>query len=335
MRFSAVFVIAVAACQAAFSLPTRADTYKVSGSAELNSVGARDEVSAWSADFQLAKATLAMEGGLSQRLTSHLSFLYETGCTPLQADEVSLSYALGADRRTTVDLGQLYLGIAPFTTQLVADPLTLDLGEERERALRLRISRNDWRASVYGYASRTPSRTNPWALGADLGFVRHGPGYGLEAGVAAIQNLGGARRLQQWIAVPRLQADVPAWSLHADMYRGPWHLLTSYLATLRPFDAGELAYKGAAAQPWALQLELARNLSTVKGKWVAAFSYQQTAEALALDFPKERLSAGVSTQLEPSVQMAIEWMLDRDYGLAVGGIGGEVRVVTLKLAAEF
>lgn len=334
MRFSAVLVLAVAAYQAASSLPVCADTYRVSGSAELNSVGVRDEASAWSADFQLAKATLAMEAGLSQRLSGHLSFLYETGRTPPQADEVSLSYALG-DRHTTIDLGQLYLGIAPFTTQLVADPLTLDLGEERERALRLRISRKDWHGSVYGYASQTPSRANPWALGADLGFVRHGPGYGLNAGVGIIQNLGGARRLQQWITVPTLQADVPAWSAHASLHRGRWHLLTSYLATLSPFDAAELAFQGAGAQPRALQLELARDLSPVEGKWVAAFSYQQTAEALALDFPRERLSAGVSTQLRPQVQMAVEWTLDRDYGTAVGGTGGEAQAVTFKLAAEF
>jgi hypothetical protein len=312
-----------------------AASFSVSGSAELEWGHTRDYASVSEEGAHLVKAALLVDGTLSNRLSIHASTLYEEGSTPLELDEAWASFALGAERRTSLDIGQVYLGIGQFETFLVADPLTLDLGEEREQAIRVAVSHDNWFGRAYVYDSRRPSRAGSMAVGADAGLERRADGHLLEMELSVIQNLGGARRLQEWIAPGVLQADIPAWSTHIGVHRSGWHLLASYLETLKAFDSSELSFNGVGARPRAWQLEIARELSPIEGKWVGAISFQQSREALALEFPQQRWAVGVSATISSHAHLGLEWIVDRDYGTAVGGTGGEAQGLAVKLTAEF
>jgi hypothetical protein len=317
--------------------PMSADaaSFSLSGAAELEWGYARDYAATSTQGAQLAKAALSIDSILSNRLSMHVSALYEEGSTPLELDEARASFALGSERRVSLDVGQFYLGIGQFETFLLSDPLTLEIGEERERAVRVGVSQETWFGRIYAYDSRKPSAAGSISWGGDLGFERKANGHLLEAAISAIGNLGGARRLQGWITPGTLQADVPAWSSHIGVHRAGWHLLASWLETLKAFDGSELSFNGAGARPRAWQLEIAREFGSKERKWVAAVSYQESADALSLEFPRRRLSIGLSKELGAHTHVGLEWIVDRDYAAAVGGTGREAQGLAAKFTAEF
>jgi len=84
-------------------------------------------------DLVVATAELVAEAELSENLSAALILLYEEDDTDLEVDVATISYKHSTNGFSFV-LGQDYVPFGSYSTILVNDPLTLDIGEARETA---------------------------------------------------------------------------------------------------------------------------------------------------------------------------------------------------------
>ena len=86
-------------------------------------------------DTVLATIELAVDAELSDNVRGHILFLHEEDATPLEIDEGTIT--LGKDAGWSYTMGRMYVPFGAFETNMVSDPLTLDMGETRESAIDL------------------------------------------------------------------------------------------------------------------------------------------------------------------------------------------------------
>jgi hypothetical protein len=84
-----------------------------------------------SSDFVADEVGVAIEAQVHKMAKAQISFLYEEGATDLEIDEAFVT--LGQSK-AYLAVGQLYVPFGNFESHLISDPLTLELGEAREKA---------------------------------------------------------------------------------------------------------------------------------------------------------------------------------------------------------
>ena len=91
----------------------------------------------------------------------------------IEVDDAFVTAALAGDASITA--GLLYLPFGVFETNMISDPLTLDLGEKRDPAVVVELSSDALHGTVYGYQRDT---------GEDEGRDDRIGGYGASVGYA-------------------------------------------------------------------------------------------------------------------------------------------------------
>ena len=239
--------------------------------------------------------------------------------------------------------GKQYLPFGVFESTLISDPLTLEIGETSETALRFDLSSDRFHGSVFAFNGDSDPGGDDRieSHGAAVGYAMEGGGYELGLDVAYINDIGDSDGLHDAIADnidgdDKSHADhVPGWTGSARLRYGDIAVMGEYLAALDNFQTGELAFDGRGAEPSAWMLEAAYDFSLAGRDATAALGYQGTAEALALELPEKRLLAGLSIGLVDQVGLGVEWAHDEDYGTAEGGTGKSADTATVQLSAEF
>ena len=227
--------------------------------------------------------------------------------------------------------GQQTLPFGTFETNLISDPLTLELGETSDAALLFGVSSDRF----YGSFFALNDEDNPG--GARIGNVGTAVGFSMERGdsefgtdVAYVNDLGNSDSLRG------TSADrVPGWAGSVWLRYGDVSLIGEYLAALEAFQADELTIADRGAEPSAWMVEAAYDFSLAGRDATAALGYQGTDEALDLELPERRLIVGLSIGVAEQVGLGVEWSHDNDYGMADGGTGESARTVTVQLGAEF
>ncbi len=237
--------------------------------------------------------------------------------------------------------GRQYLPFGVFETNLISDPLTLEIGETGETALQFGFSSDGFHGSVFGFNGDNDrnGKNRVAGFGAQTGYSteREGTEFGLN--LSYVNDLGDSDSLQDVIADTLGSNDVadhvPGWAASAILRRGSVSLIGEYLTSLRHFQANEVPFAGRGAKPSSWMIEVAYGFSLAGKDATIAASYQATQEALAMGLPKERVSIGLSVGVLERVALAVEWVIDDDYGVADGGSGRNADTVTVQLASEF
>ena len=231
--------------------------------------------------------------------------------------------------------GQLYLPFGAFETNLISDPLTLDIGETRQTAFQFDASAGALSGSVFvfkgdnmedgdnliqgfGIAAGYSVETDSFELGLNLSYtndlgdsdgleVEGGEGYDRVAGISA----------------------------SAMLKIGSISVLGEYLGAMDTFGADYVAFGDYGAKPSAWMVEAAYGFELAGKEATLAASYQTTDEALALELPKKRMLVGLSAEVMDGLSLGVEWARDTDYGVEDGGTGENSDNFTIQLAAEF
>ena len=293
-------------------------------------------------DVVVATVELGIAAQINDWVGSEIVLLYEEDDTDLEIDVATITIA-NPDGPWFVTSGQQYLPFGTFETNLVSDPLTLEIGETRESAVLLGIENDGFGAAVYVFNGDNKKDGDDRIdnFGAVAGYGQEGEDSGFAVNVGYINDIGDSDSLQAAIADPSnlgsndVADHVAGWSVDALFSSGPFVVIAEYVAAMDEFQVGELPFAGRGAEPSAFNVEAGYNFMLGGKDATVAIAYQGTDEAFALDLPETRVLAAVSVEVMANTTVSLEWAHDEDYDPADGGTGESANTATAQLAVEF
>lgn len=261
------------------------------------------------------------------------SGLYEdNGRSPLELDVAQLR--VGPPEGTWfVDGGQFYLPFGRYESNMVSDPLTLELGETREIAGAVGFQLDPFFGAAYVFEGELHAAggqsSNEWGL--EVGYAAQIGAHPLTLALGYLSDLGDADSLREVV-----EDDDRVGGLAASLLfeAGPWTLIGEYVTATARFDlgAGEAL---AEQQPCAWMLEAGYGFDLFSKPAQIALGYQGSAEALALELPAARGLVTFNLEIHAYTTLQLEYVHDRDYGTGEGGTGNSGHGFTAQVAIAF
>jgi hypothetical protein len=302
------------------------------------------------------------ELGIGARVTDWVevgaSLLYEEDDTDLEVDVAFITIANLDVSPVYFTAGQIYVPFGAYETNLVSDPLTLEIGETRETAAQLGFVYEGFSGSVYAFNgdNKVDGENEIGGWGANLAYAMETDTLTWTVGVGYINDLGDSDSLHDTVADNReavleeldLAGDPAAdtfstdpvdrtagWTANLAVIYGDFNFIAEYLSATDDFDSDSLSFRDSGARPSAWNIEVAYSFDVLGKESVAAVAYQGTDEAVALELPKESWLVGWSIGIFDNTALSFEYRYDTDYSTSEGGTGDNGSTVIAQLAVEF
>jgi hypothetical protein len=314
----------------------------LSGVVEVEAFSAEDFDGADTSDITLATVGLGLDAEITEWVNAHILLLYEEDDTePMDLDEGTITLGNLEKFPLYLTAGKMYVPFGSFESNMISDPLTLELGETRESAAQVGFAVSDFYGSLYAFNSdinETGDDDKIASFGANAGYGYENDNMSLDIGADWINNIAATDIFKGYFGVAGITAvqDYPSGlTAHLTLGYGPFMLIGEYLGALDAFQVDELEFNGRGAEPSAWNFEAAYTRE-IKGKETTfAVGYQKTDEARALELPEERILATIGVEIWKYTSLALEYLHDEDYSPADGGTGNDANAATLQLAVVF
>ena len=300
------------------------DALSFSGLIELQAAYTDPDSGDSSSDIIVATAALGIDAILTENLSIALVLLHEEDDTDLEVDVATFSYIHSTNGFSFI-LGQDYLPFGSYSTTLINDPLTLELGETRETTLVANYENGQFAGAFYVFNGDQDEddRDQLTDFGARIMFN----GDNITIGIDYISNLADSDSLQDGdYGLSSGEDVVDGASIYGQFALESIQIFVEHLSALNEF-----AIDGNNSEPSATHVELAYAM----GAFTYAAAYHETDEALFLALPEERFSLGMSTEVLGGLSLGIELVRDEDYAITDGGTGESTDSIVIQLAAEF
>ena len=256
------------------------------------------------------------------------------------------------DAPFSVTGGIMTMAFGTYETNLISDPMTLDIGEVGATGLQIDVEAGGVTASgfVFKGANERGGHDRIANYGFSVGFAFEGDSFELGANAGYINDIAEAGAFQDSEEFDPAEGDAVAGA-HASVAAkwGSLSLTGEYVTALKSFKGTELAFRSTeeddgqggteevplGAKPSAWSIEAAIGFEVMDSEVTAASSYQATQQAVALGLPESRYLLGVSVGIVEGVGVGAEIAFDKDYSVANGGTGEDATAFTLLFAAEF
>ncbi len=293
-------------------------------------------------DLILATAELAVDAEINNNLSAHVAFLYEEddaafdGST-FAVDEATMTLKLAANGALTA--GRMFVPFGSFESNMVSDPLTLELGETSETAFLVSVADRGTTGALYVFkgdareTSATPPLTaeddDEFSYGANIAYASEP----FTLGVSYISNIADTDSLQNPGGI--LDSEVPGMGVNLALNMNNVTFIAEHVAASEDFavgdELGEAAPLAVKQTPTASHYELAFS----SGRATLALAYQTTEEAQFLGLPESVSTVALAFDLLPGSSLGIEYASIDDYGTVDNGTGETNSAYTVQLAAEF
>ena len=323
-----------------FTIPTfsHASSTQVSGVVEGEFGSAEEYDGTKSSDIALATVEIALDSEISEWVGAHIVLLHEEDDTPLEVDQGYIEIGNSFLSGFTFQMGQVYVPFGAYETNLISDPLTLEIGETRESAI-VATYDSGFYASFYlfngdlieGDADDTVDN-----MGFNLGYVLEDEGFSLDIGFGYISNLGDSDGLSGTIVEnigegTPVSEYVPGIAGHLIISFGSLTFISELVAATTEFAAGEV-YPAQKSKPSATNLEFAYGISDAI---TIALALQNTVDLSGV-LPESRFLLGLSYQINDATALGFEYLSDSDYETSEpNGTGESASAFTIQLATEF
>lgn len=295
-----------------------------------------------SSDIVVATAEIGIAAQVSDWVAGEITLLYEEDDTDLEVDVATIAIA-DPEASWFVIAGQQYVPFGTYATNLVSDPLTLELGETRETAALAGISSHGFTGGLFVFNGDLAEGGNDTidAFGVFAGYSQESASGLFGVNVGYISDIGDADGLQETIQdnLNGVMADygdqVGGLTLDVQLTQGPFTVIAEYTTATARFDANELAFNGSGAEPSAFNIEAGYSFVMAGRDATFAIAYQETDQAVALDLPEKRIAAAVSVDVMANTAVSFEWAHDDDYSASDGGSGangGDTLIAQLAIA---
>tara|TARA_B100000676_G_scaffold292276_1_gene327747 strand:- start:3006 stop:4028 length:1023 start_codon:yes stop_codon:yes gene_type:complete len=312
----------------------------ISGAVELETSYNSPYTGDSTSDATVATAEIGIEAQVHDWVSAQITLLHEEDDTSLEV--VSASFTIGPpEGNWSLTAGQIVVPFGAYESNMISDPLTLEVGEAKETAIQLSFNNGGFSGSVYAFngANKDGGDNHIDNFGASIGYAMESENNSFAFGLGYINDIGDSDNLQSTVSTTLGSANISdhvgGWAANASVTFGPFALIGEYLSAFDNFEANEVVFNGRGAEPSAWHVEAAYNFNVGGKDATFAVSYQGTDEALALEQPEQRIMVGLSVGLFENVGLAFEWAHDEDYSVADGGTGNTANTVTGQIAVGF
>lgn len=256
-----------------------------------------------SSDVSLATVELGIDNQLNDKLAGHLLFLYEQGENDdnIAVDEATLTFK----PREGLDItaGRMYVPFGKFDSNMVSDPLTLELAETQEEAVQLGMGSGNVSGSAYVFKDDEDGGDKIDDYGVNLDYATETVG----AGVSYISDVN--------------DKAASGVGVYASGQIGRVGVIAEHI------KVDEVTLEdGSTAKPSATNLEVGLDIGNDR---TIALAYQQSEEAEALELPETATGIAYRMPVFEKASFAAEYMQNDHYD------GTDESVVTLQVAYEF
>jgi hypothetical protein len=313
------------------------DNVTLFGVIEADATVGRGPEGDWSSAYSIDTVELGFDAQLGDRALGHILVSYDD---ELFVEEASIWIGNQEEWPVLVTAGMFYMPFGDFGTNMIQDPLTLEIGEISALGVAVRFENSGLNGALFSYKGPTGTGAGDSieGFGGSLGYAWEDEASSVDVGVSAVSNIadaGGIAEILEETGSDSLERLVPGLGLHVAFAAGPWSFVGEYVEALEPFDADQLSFRGRGAEPRAWNLEAARQFELFDRLTVVGLGYQESRESVAIELPENRFNASVAMVLFDGATFTFEVLLDEDYGVADGGTGGDARVYRGQLAYEF
>ena len=312
----------------------------LSGVVEVEAASAEDFEGSDESDITLATVELGLDAEITEMVNAHLLLLWEEDDTEsVVVDEGTVTFGNLEKFPLYLTAGKMYVPFGAFESNMISDPLTLELGETRESAAQIGFEASGFYGSFYAFNSdinETGDDDKIKSFGANVGYGLENDSMFLDLGVGWINNLASSDSLTDYLGSGAEIQDYPAgFTAHLTFGYGPFMLIGEYLGALDAFQEDEIGFNDNGAEPNAWNIEAALTWEIMGKETTFAVGYQETEESSELGLPEERMVASVGVGIFDNTSLALEYLSDEDYSSNDGGTGNDADAATLQLAVEF
>src|SRR5210317_89231 len=133
----------------------------LSGVVEVEAFSAEDFNGADTSDITLATVGLGLDAEITEWVNAHILLLYEEDDTePMDLDEGTITLGNLEKFPLYLNAGKMYVPFGSFESNMISDPLTLELGETRESAAQVGFEASGFYGSFYAFNSDIDDETS-------------------------------------------------------------------------------------------------------------------------------------------------------------------------------
>ncbi len=296
-----------------------------------------------SSDITLATVELEIDTRMNEWISGHLLLLYEEDDTEdFTVDEGIITIGNTEKFPLYLSAGKMYVPFGNFESNMIQDPLTLELGETRESAVQIGFEAAGFYGSVYAFngdVGETDDNDKVDNYGANLGFAFEQEQFNVDIGIGYINNITDADTMTD--ALDDFTAGgkdftedyVSGFASHLIINTGPFQLIGEYVGAVEEYAAGEMGTKSVRPESWNIEAAFTRK---VLGKDTTfALAYQGTHDSLAIELPENRYMGAIGINILENTALKIEYMHDVDYGKHEEGTDQRNDTVSAQVAIAF
>lgn len=306
-------------------------------------------------DIALATASIGVDAKITDYLSGHIVLLWEEDETePVDMDEGFILLDGGDTLPLHLKAGKTYVPFGKFESNMISDPLTLELGETRETAVEIGFNAGGVYGAVYAFNGDMDIEGDESHIdnyGITAGFAMEKEGLTLDVGVGWINNIfdsdgltdlaeeSAAEAREMGFSVS-LKERIQGVSAHGVLTAGPVTLIGEYVAMLEDVEVnmadivpGTLAALGLGATAKgeklaAWNLETGYGLELLGKETVIGVSCQGVTDAEE-GFPENRYLGVIDVGIMKNTSLAMEYRHD-EYET-----DDSADTVTMRLAVTF
>ncbi len=291
-----------------------------------------------SSDAVLATVELGLDAVINDYVSGHVLFLWEEDDTePVDLDEGFITLTGGKGFPAYLSAGKMYVPFGNFETNMISDPLTLELGEIRESAIQIGFETSGFYGSAYlfnGDVDEVDEDSHLDNFGANGGYAMATDRFSLDLGACYTNNLLDSDSLGDYIGEELGDVEVDEYvegiGAHAIVSSGPFMFIAEYITALDEPEfvspEGVGIYTGEEISAWNAELGYFFEIS---GKPANAGIACQGSDDAGGFLPETRLMATIGVEVFEATSLALEYFHDEYEN------DDEADVVTAQLAVEF
>jgi hypothetical protein len=309
-----------------------------------------------SSDITLATVELEIDAQINEWVNGHLLLLYEDDETEeFTVDEAIITIGNTEKFPLYLSAGKMYVPFGNFESNMIQDPLTLELGETRESAAQIGFECEGFYGSVYtfnGDVSEGSNNSNKVDnYGANIGFAFEEDQFSFDIGCDYINDITDSDVLTDNLdeATGRDEIDdyVSGFAAHLIMNMGPFQFIGEYVGAIDDYNAGEMNTRGRKANPESWNFEAAFTREILGKETTFALAYQGTNDCVFVDrvsagsyddyiaLPEDRYMGVIGVNILKNTMLKLEYMHDEDYSKSDGGTNAQNDTVSAQVAVSF
>jgi hypothetical protein len=285
-------------------------------------------------NFELATVELGFVGKVTDWASAHLTILYEEGGDDkVLIDDAHIVIGNTEKFPLYLNAGRQYVPFGNFTSNMISDPLTLEIAETRETALQIGFAASGAYGSVFAFNGDTNEGGDDSRIeqfGANIGYAFKQKGFSIDVGVSYMNSMGDSDGLSEILKEDDLlKSDyVGGFGTYAIAAVGPVSLIGEYITALDDFGDED------DSRPMAFNIEAGYTFNISGMESTVAVAYQGTDDMIG-HLPESRILASFGIGIFKGTTLAFEYAHDEDYDTADGGTDESADTFTAQLAYEF